>query len=164
MAGNPILGLLLAPLVLAALAVALLAAPLVLGWNRWRSASLRRRFEAKWGPEGKVGLLVYSNSPHWQEYVETRWCPHLTDRMVVLNWSERRRWPDAAPLEGKIHAHWAGDREYNPVAIVFPAGARPAVLRFRKPFRDYRHGRPAALLAAESELARLTGATGIGAP
>ena len=50
------------------------------------------------------------------------------------------------------------------MAIVFPAGARPAVLRFRKPFRDYRHGRPAALLAAESELARLTGATGIGAP
>jgi hypothetical protein len=147
----------LSPLILVGLAIA----PFVLAWDRWQAHRLRRRFESKWQAAGKTGLLVYSNSPHWQEYVQTRWLPHLSDRMVVLNWSEREQWPDAAPLEARVHRQWAGDREFNPVAIVFRDGMKPDVVRFWKAFRDYRHGKSQPLRAAERELAGLMNAPGI---
>ena len=141
----------LSPLLLVGLAMA----PFILGWDRWQAHRLRRRFESKWQSVGKTGLLVYSDSPHWQEYIRTRWLPHLSDRMVVLNWSEREQWPHAAPLEARVHRRWAGEREFNPVAIVFRKGSRPEVVRFWKAFRDYRHGKSQPLHAAERQLATL---------
>lgn len=144
----------LSPLIVVGLAIA----PFVLGWDRWQAYRLRRTFERKWRPVGKQGLLVYSNGPHWQDYIERRWLPHLADRMVVLNWSERHQWPTVAPVEAKVHRHWAGDREFNPVAIVFRDGARPDVVRFWRAFRDHRHGKPQALRDAERQLATLMNA------
>ena len=141
----------LSPLILVGLAMA----PFVLGWDRWQAHRLRRRFERKWRPAGKAGLLVYSNSPHWQAYIESRWLPYLSARMVVLNWSERERWPATAPLEARVHRRWAGEREFNPVAIVFRDGAAPEVVRFWKAFRDLKHGKSRALEEAEQRLAVL---------
>ena len=147
----------LSPLLLVGLAMA----PFVLGWDRWQLARLRRRFESKWRPLGKVGLLVYSNSQHWQEYIESRWLPYVADRLVVLNWSERHRWPATAPLEASVHRRWAGDREFNPVAIIFRDKSRPSVVRFWRAFRDHRHGKSSALRAAEQDLATLLDAPAI---
>jgi hypothetical protein len=45
-----------------------------------------KRFRAVWHPQGKDLLLVYSNSPNWQQHVEEQWLPKWRQRAVVLNW------------------------------------------------------------------------------
>ncbi len=140
---------------LAVLPLLVLAAPfLAVGaWlKRWRKRRLQRRFHARWGAEGKRLLLVYSNSPHWQAYIEERWLPRIGPLAVVMNWSERSRWSDRHPVEADIFRMWAGDREFNPLAIVMPAQGRVQVIRFWKAFRDYKHGRDRGLRAAEAQL------------
>ena len=148
--------LLLAVLAPILLVILVLAAPLIavgLAYDRWERAKLRRAFTARWGQAGKDVLLVYSDSPHWKDYVEARWLPRLQARAVVLNWSERAKWADGHPLEAAIFRRWAGDREFNPIAIVMPRQGPVRVVRFWRAFRDYKHGRDRALRAAEQELA-----------
>jgi hypothetical protein len=113
---------------------------------------LQREFHDRWGSHGKRLLLVYSNSPHWQTYVEESWLPRLDSIAVVLNWSERRTWPERHPLETDIFQTWAGDQEFNPLAIIIPADGRVQVIRFWQAFRDYKHGKDHTLRAAEAEL------------
>lgn len=150
-----LLGLLMLPVLLVVLIVALpfLAVGGLL--DKWRRLRLRRQFEAKWAGAGKRGLLVYSGSPNWQAYIEERWLPRLDGRLVVLNWSERSQWSERHPLEGEILRRYLGDREFNPAAILFPEGREVRVVRFWQPFRDFRHGKDAALRAAEAELFRV---------
>lgn len=153
-------------------------------WEDIAGRRLRRRFTSRWGGEGKHGLLVYSNSPHWQEYIEREWLPRWGDRLVVANWSERKRWPRERPLEHAIFRRWAGRREFNPIAIVFRPPAMPwatmrawaqalrrldpagmlspnppevEIIRFHRPFRNFRHGKPQSLRAAEERLTQLLG-------
>jgi hypothetical protein len=76
----PVLVVLL-PLVVAVLALWLLCAAL-LPMVVWLT----------WCRHGLYVLVVYSSSPVWQEYFETRVLPALGDRAVVLNWSERKQW------------------------------------------------------------------------
>src|SRR3954452_5429334 len=45
-----------------------------------------------WCAQGRDVLLVYSNSPIWQSYVEEILLPRLRYRAIVLNWSHRRTW------------------------------------------------------------------------
>lgn len=140
----------------------LVAMPFMLmgwAWDRIRAARLRRRFLSRWAPAGKRALLVYSNSPHWQSYIEQRWLPVLARQAVVLNWSERQQWPKTSALEAAVFRQWAGEREFNPIAIVFTftAPARVEVVRFWQAFRDFGHGKPQALRAAEAELEQLLG-------
>jgi hypothetical protein len=71
----------LLPLVVAVLALWLLCAAL-LPMVVWLT----------WCRHGLYVLVVYSSSPVWQEYFETRVLPALGDRAVVLNWSERKQW------------------------------------------------------------------------
>ena len=118
-------------------------------WRGWRAV---RRFRAAWGARGKDLLLVYSNSPHWQSYVETHWLPRWGERAVVLNWSERTRWLTEDSPEARLFRVVAGAREFNPLAVVVPAAGPIKVVRFWRPFRDFKHGRDAALRAAESAL------------
>lgn len=158
---NKLLGatvlVILSPVLLAIAAVAtpFLAAAFV--YDRWRAAKLQRAFIAQWGPTGRDLLLVYSNSPHWKDYVESHWLPALTDRAVVLNWSERACWTREHPLEAAVFRQWAGDREFNPIAIVLPRRGAVQVVRFWQAFRDHKHGRGTALRRAEQELARILG-------
>ena len=139
----------------ALLPIVLLVTPLLIaGW--WRAAlrkrRLQRRFHERWGAEGKRLLLVYSNSPHWQSYIEERWLPRLEPIAVVINWSERAGWREHHALEAEIFRAVTGDREYNPVAIIIPKTGKMRVIRFWKAFRDYRHGKDQALRRAEAEL------------
>ena len=63
---------------------------------------LQREFHNRWGAHGKRLLLVYSNSPNWQAYVEENWLPQLESIAVVLNWSERSTWAERHPFEADI--------------------------------------------------------------
>jgi hypothetical protein len=123
-----------------------------LGLATWRGARAVRRFRAVWGTRGKDLLLVYSNSPHWQHYVETHWLRRWGERAVVLNWSERARWLTADVPEARLFRVVGGAREFNPLAVVVPAAGPIKVVRFWRAFRDYKHGRDAALRAAEAAL------------
>ena len=51
-----------------------------------------------WCPRGRYVLVVYSNSPIWQGYFEQNVLPAVGSRGVVLNWSERKRWPYSLPV------------------------------------------------------------------
>lgn len=153
---------------------------LLLAWGEWRAGVVRRRFARAHGPETR-GILIYSNSPNWQQYIEQHWLPRIGPRLVVLNWSERATWRREHPLEAAIFRRHLGGQEFNPAAIIFrssrrgrlfqrwlaaikaldPIGMlapyeRPVdVVRFFQPFRDYKHGRAHTLRAAEAELWRL---------
>jgi hypothetical protein len=126
--------------------------------DRRKRRRLQREFHNCWGAHGKRLLLVYSNSPNWQEYVEENWLPQLKSISVVLNWSERRTWAQRHPFEADIFRTWAGGHEFNPLAIIIPPEGSVRVIRFWQAFRDYKHGKDRTLRAAEAELG---GALGI---
>ena len=117
----------------------------------WQGAAAIRGFRQHHGREGKDLLLVYSNSPHWQEHVETHWLPRWGTRAVVVNWSERSRW-NGDEAEIVLFRSVAGSREHNPIAIVVPPSGPVKVIRFRRAFREKKHGSSAALERAEREL------------
>ena len=123
--------------------------PTQLARGRW----LRYRWDHTWSSKGRRILLVYSRSPTWQPYIETRWLPRLQDRIVTLDWSERNTWPRwAAPLEVKVFRYWQGEAEFNPMAIVFPERGRVRTLRFWQAFRDFKHGKDEELRRIEQQL------------
>jgi len=101
---------------------------------------------------GRSILFVYSESPNWQVYVEENILPRIRGRAVVLNWSERRLWPTASPWEARFFHRYAGDREFNPMALVFCSRGQIKTVRFHQAFLDFKHGKDAALKAAEAEL------------
>jgi len=123
----------------------------ILTYQWWRTLRAVARFRNTWGSRGKDLLLVYSNSPHWQRYVEQSWLPRWGHRAVVLNWSDRRQWARRSP-EVAIFNVFASAQEYNPLAIVVPLSGPVHVVRFWLAFRDYKHGKDGALLKAEAEL------------
>ena len=155
---------------------------LVLAWKEISRRALEREFTRRHGPDVR-GMLVYSNSPNWQVHVEREWIPRLRGRLVVMNWSERARWDRDHPIESRLFRR-LGDRDFNPAAIIFrppatrgrpfrrwlraireldpvgvlaPYQSRVDVVRFFRPFRDYKHGREHALRAAERRLWVLLG-------
>lgn len=147
-------------LCIVAIPILVLALPFlaVRAWlDRRKRRRLQREFHHRWGAYGKRLLLVYSNSPIWQAYVERNWLPQLESFAVVLNWSERSTWSERHPFEAEIFRTWAGDQEFNPLAIVIPADGAVRVIRFWQAFRDYKHGKDRTLRAAEAELGAALG-------
>lgn len=128
-------------------------------YSRWRAWWLRARFRARWATEGKDLIIVTSDSPHWKEYIATRWLPLLGHRAVVLNSSERSRWREQHPLEGAIATRWGGAREFNPMVLFIPPRGPIQEFRFWEAFRDYKHGKPRLLRAEESALGSALGVT-----
>ena len=121
--------LVLLPLVIVALVLWLLVA-IVLQLIVWTA----------WCSRGRYALVVYSDSPIWQEYFEQRVVPAVGGRGVVLNWSERKRWSYSLPVA--LFTVFGGTREFNPLAIVFQPLAWPRRFRFFNPFQAFKHGRP----------------------
>ena len=103
-----------------------------------------------WCSRGRYVLFVYSDSPIWHEYITTNILPRLGRRAVVLNWSLRRRWRHT--LGVLVFGHYGGDREFNPMAIVFRPWRRVRQFRFYEPFREFKHGKPEAVSRMEAEL------------
>ena len=110
-----------------------------------------------WLPRGKSVLFVHSDSPVWQDYLAEHVLNQLDGRAVVLNWSERQRWRAEHPVEAYLFTAFAGDREFNPIAIFVPADGwrHVQVVRFWRAFRDYKHGKDAALGRAEQQLEKI---------
>lgn len=109
-----------------------------------------------WIPAGKRVLLVYSNSPLWQSYVEDTLVPRLPRGSVVLNWSERRRWRWWW-LSTTAFRFFGGSREFNPLAVVVRPFRRVRTFRFWRAFRDAKHGNHEALRTIEAEFFRCLG-------
>ena len=93
-----------------------------------------------WCSRGRYVLVVYSDSPIWKEYFEQHVLPAVGNRGVVLNWSDRKQW--SSSLAVAVFRFFAGTREFNPLAIVFPPLAWPRRFRFYGPFKAFTHGRP----------------------
>ncbi len=136
------------------LGLALLFSPLILlVWLYWLARTLALRavvLMAAWAPRGRRILFVYSDSPVWGEYIRDRILPRLPPSAVILNWSERSKWRRTS-LAVWTFRHYAGAREFNPLGLIVPAFGRARFYRFWRPFRDFKHGKPEALLALEAK-------------
>ncbi len=117
-----------------------------------RGLWLRLSWQRTYGRQGRRILLVYSESPNWHDYVVQNWLPLMNDVAVTLNWSERSKWRYPTPLEVKVFKHWGGEREFNPLAVLFPVRGKVRTIRFFQPFKDFKHGNPKALREAETEM------------
>ena len=93
-------------------------------WLRWRRRDT---------------LFVYSDSPIWKDYLQQQLFPRLGDRLLLLNWSERRTW-DNMSLEVLAFNHWAGQRAFNPMALVFRPFKSVEIFRYWDAFKDFQHG------------------------
>ena len=113
---------------------------------------LRLAIEIVWVTRGRRILLVYSRSPVWQEYIETKWLPKLQDHALVLNWSDRATWKRRKSLAVWVFRHWAPPNNFNPMAIVFPPFRGVRRIRFYHAFRDWKHGKGRDLTDLESQL------------
>jgi hypothetical protein len=94
---------------------------------------------ALWLPRGKDILLVYSDSPIWHEYMATQVLPLVQERAVVLNWSERRKWPWWS-LGAAVFHHFGGAGDFCPLVVLFPPRRLARVFRFWSAFKDWKHG------------------------
>jgi hypothetical protein len=106
-----------------------------------------------WCPRRRYAIVVYSNSPIWQEYFETQVIPRLGHRAIVLNWSERKTWNASLPLI--LFRVFGGGREFNPMTIVFKPLAWPRTFRFYKAFRSFKRGNPEEVEKLRLEFFRL---------
>jgi hypothetical protein len=106
-----------------------------------------------WCPKGRYALVVYSNSPIWQEYFESRVLPAVGSRATVLNWSERNRWRYS--LAVALFRFFGGTRDFNPLAIVFQPLTWPRRFRFYRAFHAFKHGRPEEVERIRRELFEL---------
>ncbi len=97
-----------------------------------------------WLSRGKDVLFVYSDSPIWRDYMTEQVLPLVRERAVVLNWSERSKWPKWW-FPAHILRVFGGDREFNPIVILFRPFRFAKRFRFWKPFRHWKHGRTDAL-------------------
>jgi hypothetical protein len=113
-----------------------LLSPLILGVEvvrRGSAAALRTAFQRRWGKKGRLGILVYSDSPNWKEHIQRT-------------------------VEVLAFRHWRGERDFNPMAILFLPRKPVIALRFRPAFKELKHGNPEPLRALEGALLRDLGA------
>lgn len=96
-------------------------------------------------------LVVYSESPIWQEHMEREVLPRMPPRTAVLNWSQRKRWSRTS-FPVLLFDAFAGRREFNPMVLVFRRFALVERFRFWRPFHDAKHGHPYTLGVLEREL------------
>ncbi len=112
--------------------------------------------KASFARSGARGLLIYSNSPNWQSYIEENWILRYGHQLRVLNWSERASWKGS--LEVRIFRHFIGGyRNFNPAVLILRGLRQPVVFRFFYAFRDFKHDRPEALHRLETRLQRELG-------
>ena len=140
--------------ILVALLLAPIWVPLLALWFLFFVASfvcLHLAVWTLWLPRRKRLLFVYSDSPVWREYVETRILPLIREQAVILNWSERRQWSLRHMLAVAVFRHFGGRKDFNPMAVVFQPLKRARVFRFFQPFHDFKRGKPETLAKVEKE-------------
>ena len=100
-------------------------------------------------------LFVYSDSPTWKDYIEREILPYIRERAIVLNWSERKRWKNS--LAVFAFRYFGGDRNFNPIALVFRPFRFVRVYRFFEAFKDLKHGDPQRVEKIKRELFEMIG-------
>ena len=113
---------------------------------------LKHRFWHRHGKFGRFVLFIYSDSPNWKDYIEENILPRIQSNAITLNWSTRREWQKTNPFEAKVFNHWAGKREFNPIAILFSPEGEIKEIRFWRAFKDLKHGKDKLLKEAEKNL------------
>lgn len=113
-----------------------------------------------WCSRGRNVLLVYSNSPQWQIYIEAEIIPRLPENTIILNWSERATWPGYS-LATQVFWHFAGAKEFNPVVIVFKPFCWTRTFRFWRAFRARKQGQAVLLLETQDRLFKYMERVGI---
>jgi hypothetical protein len=122
----------------------------VLGvFNAYRT---RRRFRDHYGPLGKDLIIVYSDSPHWSEHIESNWIPRWGARAVVVNLSRRNSWRREQTPEAEIVQPRRRERDH-PFVILVPRDGYTELFRFHDAFRKrkFGDGSPLALMEANLE-------------
>jgi hypothetical protein len=79
-------------------------------------------------------VFVYSDSPTWKDYIEAEILPDIQDRAVVLNWSKRRSWNNS--LAVLAFRYFGGQRNFNPIAMVFRPFRPVKTYRFFEAFKQ----------------------------
>jgi len=92
-----------------------------------------------WLPRGKDVLLVYSDSPIWQEYMTTQILPLVRERAIVLNWSHRNKWPRWS-FAAHAFRSIGGRKNFNPMVALFRPLRGATVFRFFAAFKGWKHG------------------------
>jgi lysylphosphatidylglycerol synthetase-like protein (DUF2156 family) len=157
---RPIRVLKIAWIAIVALALIPLVVPLLIGWLIVRatiSLILYILVWLCWCIRGKDILFVYSDSPVWHDYIEEHILPSIKTRSVILNWSNRRHWLRKWTLASLLFRNFAGQHEYNPLAIYFPLFWWHQTFRFRQPFKDSKHGKTETLRLVEDDFFRCIG-------
>jgi hypothetical protein len=101
---------------------------------------------------------VYSDSSIWKEHIETEVIPQLSDRVVILNWSRRKEW--RVSLATLAFQHFAGSKEFNPMAIVFRPFRSRVEFRFWRPFQAWKKNKRDELEAMERSFIELASRLG----
>jgi len=104
-----------------------------------------------WCTRGRYVLFVYSESPNWKIHIEEEILPKLLNHAVILNWSNRKKIPWYS-FPNLIFNYFAGDREWNPMAVIFKPFKLPREFRFWSGYKAYKHGDPTALTKEISEM------------
>src|SRR5688572_23386345 len=139
---QPALLILLLPM---SLAILLLAIPFYVIY----AACLRVAIWSTWNSRGRDILFVYSDSPHWRDYIQEHILPRIQERGIILNWSQRKTW--RLSLRTLAFYHFGGGREFNPMAVLFRPFCRTRVFRFWQPFQDLKHGHPEKLQLLQAD-------------
>jgi hypothetical protein len=119
-------------------------------------ASLYPLIWCLWLPKGKDVLFISSNSPIWEDYMRDQVFPLVASRAVTLNWSERKHWPRWS-LARHFFGLYVGNREFNPLVVVFRPLRRAAFFRFYVPLKARKHGDPDPAESLRRELAEYLG-------
>jgi hypothetical protein len=69
----------------------------------------------------------------------TQVLPLVQERAVVLNWSERKKWPRWS-VEVAVFHHFGGAGDFNPLVVLFRPFRFARVFRFWSAFKDWKHG------------------------
>jgi hypothetical protein len=104
-----------------------------------------------WLPKGKNLLYVSSDSPIWKEYMEIEILPLVAGRAIVLNWSERSKWPWWS-FAVRVFRTFGHGRDFNPMVILFDPFHRARIFRFFPAFKEFKHGNPASVEQLRQEL------------
>lgn len=103
------------------------------------------------------GLLVYSDSPLWGNYIESRWLPAFGTQLVVWKLSSGRSWQTyIRRLFLSAYIPGSSEREL-PSVIICAKKKAPSVLHFHDAFLDLQFGDEEALRNKERRLAREIG-------
>ena len=89
-------------------------------------------------PQGKDVLMVLSESPIWHDYMSSEILPLVRERTVILNWSRRTKWPRLS-FAAHVFRTFRGERNSNPLVVVFRPFRGAEVFRFWQAFWDWKH-------------------------